>query len=236
MKFYHDFMIEQVLRGKKSSWFATVNKSFESMAVYKLTDLINPQITGYNYKSVIQAKAHKSLNEYQILDEPPKIWDIGQDSFDVLVHPDGSFLIYPETFGLNDDQIAQAEQKRIKQGTMYGMENFNFDPDLIRLFDNLIMYLHQQGVQVYFFFPPYYPTVYDHMIQVPKYAGPLKMTEMYVRDVATKHGIRVVGSFSPYEVGIPANGFVDHTHFKRAATKKMFASFSTLIPELRPDE
>ena len=110
---------------------------------------------------------------------------------------------------------------------MFSIENFTMSDDLLNQFERLINYLQKNGVKVYFYFPSYYPLIYDYVMGngSVKYQVGLRMTEAYVRSFAQKHNILTVGSFNPEEVGLKASDFVDHTHLKREPTRRLFQTF-----------
>ncbi len=243
VKFYHDYMMSNVLKGKSLTCLDRIKKKMGESKLLKWRELINPQVTSYNFKSWKNAKVSWDLEEYKILDAPLEQWEVKQpavfdpfkpqDVSNVLVYPDGSSVIFPETFGLNDQEIAQMERGRILTGEMFSMKDFSFDQSLMDDFTAVIEFIRKKGVKVYFFIPPYYPMTYAYMVGSSAYRLALETTEKHVRDFASQQGISVVGSYDPHALGLVATDFVDHIHYKRNATKKLFALFSHVISVLR---
>ncbi|MEM9059727.1 MAG: hypothetical protein AAGD13_04625 [Pseudomonadota bacterium] len=134
--------------------------------------------------------------------------DVQHETLDVLL-PDGGIYwsqkhrrsFTPER--TYRESIALAEAKIESPPTI--------DPVGLEALDRVIAFMIDHGVEVSLSHPPFNPVVWDH-VQGTRYIPALKRIEDAVQAVADNHGIRVVGSFNPYEVGCTNDMYIDGEH------------------------
>ncbi len=85
------------------------------------------------------------------------------------------------------------------------------DPLGVRSVDALIGYLVSQGVEVELAHPPFNPVVWD-AVQGTAYIERLEAVLGVTRDLADKYGLRIIGSFDPYDVGCAEEMYIDGEH------------------------
>jgi hypothetical protein len=94
-------------------------------------------------------------------------------------------------------------------------------------FEKLITYLQDKGVKLYFMQPPFNPIYWDAVQGTPYFAG-LQDYDELIREIARRHGIDMIGGFSPYKVGCEASQYIDAEHANPACLKKVFDEFMAL--------
>jgi hypothetical protein len=130
------------------------------------------------------------------------------DALDTLL-PDGSIVWSSEHRRIftpersDRESAAMAERRRNDPPKV--------DPQGIVAIDKLLTFLNEQGVRVALAHPPFNPLFYDRVSGTP-YAEGLRRIEELTADLASRHGLRVVGSFNPHEVGCTASMYIDAEH------------------------
>jgi hypothetical protein len=56
----------------------------------------------------------------------------------------------------------------------------------------------------------------------------LAKVEQLTRDLAAKHGLKIIGSFNPHEVGCDASMYIDAEHSSPECLQKIFDQFTRL--------
>ena len=92
-------------------------------------------------------------------------------------------------------------------------------------FEALVDYLAARGIHVAFYLGPYHPTTYSFFKREKntRIGGAL---EDYIRALAAKRGMTVVGSYDPAKAGVNATDFFDALHVRESGVAKMFAGYS----------
>lgn len=89
-----------------------------------------------------------------------------------------------------------------------------------KTFNLLLDYLQSQGVEVLLFICPFSPALYD---LYDLNARPLlPESEEFFRQCAKERGIRITGSYNPYNIGISDSDFYDSRHVRRDKLGKFF--------------
>ncbi len=137
---------------------------------------------------------------------------------DFVREPDGS-LHFP---------FHQRYAKMTKDGPASAMPDVYFnDFDSLSntgLLEGLVVYLQKRGVRVVFFLPALHPFAYRSCLTNPRYEITLKV-ETYIRDLAAKYGVTVVGSFDPALYGFKGEDFFDGHHGHEIVLKKPFEEY-----------
>jgi hypothetical protein len=97
----------------------------------------------------------------------------------------------------------------------------------VETIDKLLSYLKAQGVEVYLAHPPFNPMFYDG-IAGSSYAEGLEKIKQITRDLAAKHGLNIIGSFNPHDVGCDASMYIDAEHGNPECLQKIFDQFTKL--------
>lgn len=135
------------------------------------------------------------------------------------------FRIYPETYlQTPQETVNLSARKYIGKKNVYGLNYFTrIDPQLRRLFEQLIALAQNDGIQISFFLSPYHPLVYDYLTKTPKY-GQVAETEAYFINFAKQHNIPLTGSYNPSLLNLDEGEFYDGMHPKTEAVQKIFSS------------
>ncbi len=81
------------------------------------------------------------------------------------------------------------------------------------LFENLIKHLTEEGVTVELYLPAMYPVLYDYIAESDLYEG-VELSENRLREMASRYGVTVHGTFDPSLSGIVREDFADWHHIK----------------------
>lgn len=104
------------------------------------------------------------------------------------------------------------------------------DPLGVRSVDTLLAFLKKRGVKIYLAHPPYNPIYWDAVQNTP-YMKSLETVKKITRDLAKKHGLKIVGSFDPREVGCTSAMYIDSEHSGPECLSKILAQFLKLEAE-----
>lgn len=176
-------------------------KNVDRMARYK--ELISIDYTVQNWKSL---RGGKGLN---VVDTA--------DIDDYVREPDGS-VHFP--YNMRHLEMIENGGKKampdsyFNQYTLYGKE----------ILEGLVSYLQRQGVRVVLLLPPLEPSVYLSCVENPKYAITLRIEE-YLRDLARRKSITVVGSYDPSPYGFRGEDFFDGHHGYENVMQRLFEGF-----------
>jgi hypothetical protein len=145
-------------------------------------------------------------------------------SLDTLL-PDGSIL-----WSADHLRIFTPERSR-REALAFADGKRNKPPEVeargVAAFNKLLSFLKSQGVEVTLVHPPFNPIFYD-AVQGTPYAEGLKKIDQLTRDIAAEHGLKIIGSFNPHEVGCDAAMYIDAEHSNPTCLKKIFDQFAKL--------
>lgn len=135
---------------------------------------------------------------------------------------DGS-LVYPAAFQRRDaDQVRAAALAHARKHVTDLLKGGQLDAVAIDHFERLMRYLRSVGVEVILALPPYHPLHYAY-VEAHDPTGVVPRTEATYRDIATRTGARVAGSYDPARAGCPQAEFWDGMHAKRACVDRLVA-------------
>lgn len=122
--------------------------------------------------------------------------------------------------GLDEVEVKARSFARADQ--VYSMGGFDeLNANAQRLFDAFINLLLDDGVEVVFFLPPYYPAIYDLLVEKSGNQILLQGQDYFI-ELAKNKGIKVVGSYNPSDLRLAAVDFYDVLHAKREAMRQLF--------------
>ncbi len=91
-----------------------------------------------------------------------------------------------------------------------------------RFFEKFIDYLQEENVEVIFFLPPYHPESYKRLLSPPHNFKLLLDAEEYLREIAKKKNIQLIGSYNPNVYSLTYRDFMDGLHATSYAIGKIF--------------
>ena len=100
------------------------------------------------------------------------------------------------------------------------------DPKGVEAVDALLGFLTMKGVDVVIAFPPFNPVFFDKVRDTPFMPG-LRRLEAVSRGLAGKHGLRVIGSFDPADLGCTAAMFIDAEHSNPLCLSRILEQLGT---------
>ena len=104
------------------------------------------------------------------------------------------------------------------------------DPLGFKSVDTLLGFLVDRGVEVYIAHPPYNPIYWD-AVQGSVYAESLKKIERVAQHLADKHGLKIIGSFNPADLGCTAEMYIDAEHSGPECLSRIIDQFKQLDAE-----
>jgi len=150
-------------------------------------------------------------------------------SLDTLL-PDGSILWSA------DHQAIFTAERTARESKDFADRRRNdppkVDPQGVEAFDRLLGFLKENGVQVVLVHPPFNPQFYD-AVQNGTYPAGLNKIRKITRDLAARHGLKIIGEFDPHRVGCTADMYIDAEHSSPACLQKVFDQYEKILPELR---
>lgn len=138
---------------------------------------------------------------------------------DALKMPDGSIYYPYKTRFPNFDEVEKVA-KSYAQGNVYSLEMYE-ELSNIELFEKLIIYLKENGVNIYFYLTPYNPITYDILVLNKKYKI-IEKAEDYLKNFAKQNSIKLVGSYDPHNYNLKNSDFFDGMHALDIAHEKIF--------------
>ena len=136
--------------------------------------------------------------------------------------PEGSY-----TYGLVQRNSTQAEIDEIAQ--KYAAEkiymlndNAKVDSTHVYAITRLLQMIRKDGAVPILYLPPYHPIVYARLGTDPRQKI-VRDAEATLRQVASRLGIRVVGSYNPAAVGLSNADFYDGHHLRESGLAKLFS-------------
>ena len=150
-------------------------------------------------------------------------WGIVENDFDKskpYYNPDGSFT-YAASYQSNDVDFVIQDSKDLDIAYTYAAGS-HISPYSAEIFEKLIKYLTEQGIEVELFLPPMAPALWDRLqSEGESIYMQTEITEL-VNDIAQRYELKITGSYNPYEIGIPNEEFYDSRHARREAMGEYF--------------
>jgi hypothetical protein len=98
------------------------------------------------------------------------------------------------------------------------------DENGLAAFEKTLDFLKEKGVTVSLIKPPFNPVYYDAVEGTPYKEGLIRIEKM-IDDIASRHGLKVLGSYNPHDIGCTKEMYIDAEHSNSTCLKKVFAPF-----------
>jgi len=158
---------------------------------------------------------------YQHLRKGSKLVPVQTMNIDDFVRePDGS-LHLPYTM-----RFARAERTITSPANIIALR-FLHDFDYLshtRLFEDLVAYMKRNGIEVTLVLLPINPALYEHLEKSDKGRTVLSV-ENYLKDVARRHDVQLIGSYNPRSYGFTGKDFFDNIHGHENVAKAVMAEY-----------
>jgi len=130
--------------------------------------------------------------------------------------PDGSWVYEKETLNNSKDDVLEdaMSYKMVQDTHILG----TIEED----YEMLIKYLTENGVEVTLFMCPYAPELWDIIQEDSDLYPSIWESEQLAYNLADKYGIKITGSYNPYEVGISNEDFYDARHVRHELLSTYF--------------
>ncbi len=171
------------------------------------------------YAQLVSKKyTQESWKKWRNKIQPLEVWTQAENSDEkrTLIYPDGSLEYGRSVYKADSDAAA----RKYIEGKVYHIENYKvLDAEKQLEVSAFVKSLQGQDIQVAFFFPPYHPIVYNHLLQTEQYKCVFQAEEWF-RNYARENSIKVIGSYNPVDMGLDGTTFFDGMHLKRLSLKE----------------
>lgn len=229
----HRFFNVYPFEPRKSEWkpyFEYMLSKLDGDISLKLE--INPDINPKSYYDKIRqlfsvryfqssCKYIQSRNSFRLKE---RRWGIVDAKTQDLAHyeADGSWV-----YALNyrnstiNDVSERIEKYDIKLHFAYNkhLNDYNYNVDR---FKRLLTYLVEKGINISLFLCPVPPSIWDILETESSNYMLIKETEEFIKGYADELGIKLIGSYNPYIVGISDEDFLDATHIRHEKLEDYF--------------
>ncbi len=157
-----------------------------------------------------------------------KVKAVDGDTWDrLLVYSDGSFRWGPSILQRTADEVARYGREAAEKGLLRSIHDYRqLDPNAQEIFEKIVQFLGANGVQLVLFLPPYQPDAYSGMQARGGYQG-VGRTENWLRAIARRRGIPLLGSYDPKRAGCGRGDFVDAHHPRRRCINRILGPVAT---------
>ncbi len=150
-------------------------------------------------------------------------WGIVDEDFDGMKPyycSDGSW-VYAKSFQMNDLNyvLDDCNTYNIKTQFAYDKHISEYSKDV---FESLIVYLKNEGVEVEFYFCPLAPRLWDRVELEKEHYAILDEITFFANDISKKYECKITGSYNPYELKITDEDFYDARHVRREKLAEYF--------------
>ncbi len=112
---------------------------------------------------------------------------------------------------LEENEAGASEQILSKSIFQIGSSYTKVDNQNFQEFIDLVDYIMQEGIEIEFYLPTYYPSMYKMFESDEDYHGIIEVEER-IRKLGAEKGIVVHGTYNPEEAGIINTDFADFLH------------------------
>ena len=156
-----------------------------------------------------------------------KRWGILSDDFDgskPYYGVDGSWT-YAASYQANDANyvLEQCERYDIKKQFACDRHISGYSKDI---FEKLIGYLTEQGIEVELYLCPLAPSLWDRLEAEKEHYAILDEISEFAKEMSDKYDLKITGSYNPYELGIKDENFYDSRHVRRELMGVFFDFYS----------
>lgn len=138
-------------------------------------------------------------------------------------HPDGS-ISYDSIYRSVTPKELEKRAVDYISGEVFCIEKFEkLSPDIELLLEKFLVYLKAKKCEVTILIAPYHPDVYAFISKTKKYQNVIK-SEKYFRQLASKHNIKLIGSFNPKVLKFDNSYFYDGMHCNEKGIEKLLGN------------
>jgi len=213
----------QKYKDSKSKMSELINNDAFDDFLYSLENQWNLAINLINYEyflaSIDFIKSSGGMNQRAqdseiIIREVDKKFDLSKGVIEAVTLNDGSH-IYSQKY-ISDNTPPSVN---------FGGENYkikdekNINEAAVKLFIGLIQELKNNNMGVIFLLTPYHHNVWEDKESITTRA--LLEVEPFVKSLAYKYGVSVLGSYDPYVIGCAPDEFYDYMHPRDSCLSKI---------------
>lgn len=156
-----------------------------------------------------------------------KRWGVVTEDFDgskPYYGVDGSWT-YAASYQANDINyvLEQCAEYDIESQFAYDRHISEYSKDI---FEKLIVYLIDQGIEVELFLCPLAPSLWDRVEAEEAHYAILDEITVFAKEMSNKYDLKITGTYNPYELGIKDEDFYDARHVKRELMGEFFDFYS----------
>ncbi len=143
--------------------------------------------------------------------------------------PDGSYIT-SQAHRANDQAAVDALAEKYAADGIYMLNaNARVDSTLLYAIMRMLQTIRQDGSVPVLYLPPYNPIVYSRIANDPTHRI-VAEAETELREMASRQGVRVIGSYDPGAIGFSNADFYDGHHLRESALEKLVASLHSQQP------
>tara|TARA_B100000787_G_scaffold157833_1_gene134859 strand:+ start:3261 stop:4352 length:1092 start_codon:yes stop_codon:yes gene_type:complete len=206
LKNYYDYELDNIYDVNLES-----DQSNFIINLIKYKQLVNFDYSISNLKFFIKTLLKSDSKKYDIVES------IESDNFIRL--SDGS-IIYPFSVRHIKDEKVREYAIAFAQGKPYSLDKYD-SLSKTKLFEDFVLYLKSNKVNVTFLLLPYNPITYDLLKGNEKYKY-ISIAEKYLINLANINGFKLRGSYSPHKFNLTNKDFFDGVHGRDSVYKKIF--------------
>lgn len=206
----------------------TANKELMVYADYMIDilnnedDIIEPkdeEVARINFKNLFSiSNFQKNIERYKLTRNVDRVFSVDENY-------DGGFYGYDASWNYILDTRNNTEKDVLEDVEKYDMERHftpgeHMDEFATDIFIKLIRYLKNKDVEVELFLCPLPPALWG---KYDNNESPiLSELSSFANELALEYGLKLIGSYNPYDLGISNAEFYDARHVRRECLNKYF--------------
>lgn len=138
-------------------------------------------------------------------------WGIAEADYEGGYYMTDGSLVYPREVQNNSAEYVQEDARNYDIETQFS-KNGHISAYSQEMFEKLISYLSDRDVEVDLYLCPLAPSLWNRVDNEEYFI--LKELEQYANDVAERYGLKITGSYNPYNLNMTDADFYDSRHVR----------------------
>ncbi len=213
------------------------NKGLKNYAEYMLEVLEgeNPKPVSYDYYNYIKTRIEQAFSITYFQAAWKQIQKNGKYIVDnerygvVGANFNGEYAYYDSDASLVYEKDFQEKGVSFvkKECANYNIKKqFAYDKHInkysMEVFEKLICYMQEQGIEVELFLCPMSPSLWDRIDKDKSHYPILDEISGFAYDMSNKYNLKIIGTYNPYKIGMKDEDFYDARHVRRELMGKFF--------------
>lgn len=131
-------------------------------------------------------------------------------------------ISYPENFrNRSEKKVDYSANATASTGKLFGFENFEkIDSSKISQIEKFIDLAQRNDIEIIIYLGSFHPIIHNYIKE--KSLWQVKEAEKTYKSIANKYGLKLIGSYDPFQQNLSNSDFLDGAHLKKASIKKVF--------------